>query len=529
MKWWMRARLCMRGALTVAGFVFVAGVASPQLHSADSSKFVAVLATPTAVSYLPCIMNQMPPTGTRTPPPPAVKESFESQQGQWTVFSDASGSGTVQRSTSQASDGVASAQLSTASGGSVAAIRVNFLDDATTHRWKERPGTRFWQMAKIYLPSATVAQLGANDYLTLGALWSSGANYGWYLRVRQGGALYVQGTRPDTGALVEFPVYGTFPQDQWVTLELGLKSQAGPGVGRAFAFLINGSFYGWYHQGLMQGETYDHAAMGIVSTNSAQSLTVYVDQWYVATAGLFPGGPDHRSVLGLQEQDFRTQNGEQWQIDWSTWALDLRLNSQFGLYSANDRLQSGRNLDRMPDLSSGWAEIEIDWPNGTPPDNASMLPGAFAGLVGMHKELNREENLEVAPVIKNGSVTLLYDAWVGSAVEFATWTLPAATTVSGRQIRNIPEPGDIIRVRWQVVSPTTLNVRASYFDASANHWYNDVINDTRNLTNVGPVQDTGQTVNYLDGYHTASSITIDTPYYSIRRYEVGVLSTYPGP
>jgi hypothetical protein len=177
----------------------------------------------------------------------------------------------------------------------------------------------------------------------------------------------------------------------------------------------------------------------------------------------------------------------------------------------------------MPDLSSGWAEIEIDWPKGTPPPGYASFNGAFAGLIGFHKEINREQNLEVSPVVENNTTKLIFDAWLGAPVIFNRWTLPTATTINDG--RNIPEPGDIIRVRWEQVSATHLNLRASYYDASTNTWYTNIINSTVNVSNVS-VSGNGP-VNYNDGYHTASSITIDTPFYSIRRYKVGTLDTYP--
>jgi hypothetical protein len=167
----------------------------------------------------------------------------------------------------------------------------------------------------------------------------------------------------------------------------------------------------------------------------------------------------------------------------------------------------------------------MDWPKGTPPNNAS-LTGSFAGLIGFHKEINREQNLEVSPIIVNGTASLVYDAWIGNAVVLASWTLPKATLLSDG--RNIPEPGDLLRVRWEKISSTSINLRASYYDASTSTWYKDVINDTHDLSSV-PSQDSSLpgSVNYLDGFHQASSITIDTPFYAIHTFTVGTLDTYP--
>ena len=477
-------------------------------------------ATPTAsATPLPPTFT---PTATATPvsgptaTPGAgvpVLESFEGVETGWAIGRDTMGSGSVVRDGTFAAAGSFAARTSTNNGGT-AQVRANF--SAPTGNWGERPGSYHWQWTQVYLPSATVAQLSSGEYLTIAGLWpNSSNNHGWFLRVRQGGQLYVTGYRYD-GSAVEFNVYGTFPQDQWVNLELGLHSQNGPGVKRAFAFLINGNFYGWYHQGHMNGETYDRIAVGILNTNSPDPLTIYVDEWRQLTTTAFPGGPDNRSTVNLQTQDYRQQSGLQWQIDWSTWEWNLIQHPQYGLYSANNRLQSGRNIDRMPSLSSGWGEIEIDWPNGTPPANPNSY---FGPMIGFRKEIAREENLEIIPIGQgNGQVNLVFQGWVnGGPVPFAQWPMPLASIGGGSQI---PEPGDIIRARWQEVGNGLLNVRASFYDASAATWYVDIINHTIDLTNIDGI-------NFADGWHTASSITIDTQFYSIRRYTVGTVETYP--
>jgi hypothetical protein len=438
----------------------------------------------------------------------------------------------VTQSQAQKVSGSSSALISTSGSSSTASVAASgFSDPAGSHIWGERPGTWFWQRAMVYLPSTTLQGLGSQGYIDLAGFWpDAGGAYGWWLRVRQdgkgNGTLSVTGYDAN-GTQAEFNIYGTFPLDRWVDFTMGLNSQNGPGVKRAFAVLIDGNFYGWYHQGNMNTENFNLAAMGIIHTNVTAPLNVYIDQWYASSNQPLPPSPDNRINTALQTQDFRNGSGVQWQIDWSTWENDLRLDPVFGLYSSSNRLQSGMNLDRMPDLTSGWAQIVIDWPKGTPPDN-SNLTGSFAGLIGFHKEINREQNLEVSPIIVNGSAELVYDAWTGNANVFASWTLPKATLLSDG--RNIPEPGDILRVRWEKINSNSINLRASYYDASTSTWYPDVINNTHDLSSV-PSQDLSLpgTVNFLDGNHQAASITIDTPFYSIRTFTLGTGSTYPTP
>ncbi len=484
--------------------------------------------TPSPVAVLPTIQA----TRTVTPVIGTVQEIFENNVSTWKVVANSTGTGKLAQSQAEKADGSSSALITTSGSDSTASVgAMGFSDPAGSHVWGERPGTWFWQRAMVYLPSATVKALGPQGYLDLAGFWpGSGGTFGWWLRVRQDGqgnaSLSVYGYDAN-GSPAEFKIYGLFPLDRWVDFTMGLNSQNGPGVKRAFAVLIDGSFYGWYHQGHMNTENYNQAALGIIHTNVSASLSVFIDQWYAPSNQPLPPSPDNRSSANLQKLDFRAGSGVQWQIDWSTWENDLLLDPDHGLYSSNNRLQSGQNLDRMPDLTGGWAQIEIDWSKGTPPDNSS-LSGAFAGLIGFHKEINREQNLEVSPMMVNGSASLVYDAWTGGATVFASWPLPKSSQLADG--RNIPEPGDILRVRWEKVSPSSINLRASYYDASTFTWYKDVINDTRDLSAI-PSQDSSLTnsVNFLDGNHQASSITIDTSSYSIRAFTVGTLETYPDP
>ena len=154
----------------------------------------------------------------------------------------------------------------------------------------------------------------------------------------------------------------------------------------------------------------------------------------------------------------------------------------------------------MPSLASGWAEIEVGWPKGPPPTAPS---GYFGPMVGFRKEINREQNLEIIPIGRgNGQVDLVLEAWNERELILAEWPLPAST-VNGQTTR-IPQPGDIIRARWEQVTASTLAVRASFYDASAATWHEDIINTTVNATSL-------HGVNFADGFHLASSITTDSP------------------
>lgn len=498
--------------------------------SPTPSPLPSLSATPAPTQAAAVQSTSLNPPPLATIDPAAVQESFEGPPSSWKVRIETHGGGAVHPSAEQKYAGGQSASLSASEPGSLAGIgAVDFNDPATARSWGERPGAWFWQRAMLYVPSSTLDHLGKDGYFALAGFWpGSGGPYGWWLRLRRdaagNAAMSVLGYDLNKKP-AEFPIYGNFPLDRWVDVSIGLHSQLGPGVKRSFAVLVDGSFYGWYHQGNMDSETYDHAAMGILDTNVTTPLALYIDQWAVPGKNLLPDGPDHRPSDALQTQDFQSLNGAQWQIDWATWANNLVLDPKHGLYSSTWRLQSGRNLDRMPDLTSGWAEIMIDWPKGPPPANAD-LSGAFAGLIGFHKEIAREQNLEVSPMMVNGAVRLVYDAWVGAENDLATWTLPKATTLADG--RNLPEPGDILRVRWEKLDAARLHVQASYYDASTATWYPNVIDDTHDLSHI-PSQDSSLpgAVNYLDGFHQASSITIDTQYYSIRRFTVGTLATYP--
>jgi hypothetical protein len=141
-------------------------------------------------------------------------------------------------------------------------------------------------------------------------------------------------------------------------------------------------------------------------------------------------------------------------------------------------------------------------------------------MVGFRKEINREENLEIIPIGRgNGAVDLAFEAWNDHELVLATWPLPPASISSGGAPTHIPEAGDVIRVRWEQVG-ASVSVRASYYDASAQRWHADVIDTT---VPTGSLHG----VDFADGFHTASSITVDSPEYGIRRFRVGALATAP--
>ena len=190
--------------------------------------FPTPLSTPTPT----LTQTQSPPPSTSTPTPTPtitptyipseILEDFEDPIDQWVVFPDASGpSAVVEQSDLFAAEGLYSARTSTSSSSDEAQIRINFSDPASAHQWNERPGTWHWQQASVYLPSSSIDQLGPGEYFTIAGMWpSNGGPFGWFLRVHQNGSLYAFGYTKD-GNPIEFNIYGSFPLDQWVELELG--------------------------------------------------------------------------------------------------------------------------------------------------------------------------------------------------------------------------------------------------------------------------------------------------------------------
>ena len=228
----------------------------------------------------------------------------------------------------------------------------------------------------MYIPSATVDNITGSEYMDIIGMYASGGSGGAFLRVMAGGALYVStwDIVPDAKL---FNIYGTIPTDQWFDLEIGMESRNKVGIQRSFCFLVNGAFYGWYRRSNDE-VTIDRIAAGILSTNSADDLTVYVDNWDLYSNDTVPCGPDNRPTAAYFYKDYTTQSGENVEIHWYTWIYDVRLDATHGIWSHDTRLQGGINHALMPSLASdGWAEITIGWPNGTPslpPGDSFILP-----------------------------------------------------------------------------------------------------------------------------------------------------------
>jgi hypothetical protein len=234
---------------------------------------------------------------------PTVLETFEGPIESWQVARNTTSGGSIQPVATPLDAGLLAAQLRTNASGGQAFLSKSFTD-TIPHTWAERPGTYIWQQTRIYIPSATLAQIQGTQYLTIARYHFASSAARWELRIRPDQQLYVLGTRSDTGEQREFRVYGTMPTDRWVDLEIGLHTQNGPGIKRAFAFLLDGVFYGWYHQGQFNSETSGNASIGIIETSSASPLTLFIDQWYTQTAEQLPSGPDTRTSAQVQTIDY---------------------------------------------------------------------------------------------------------------------------------------------------------------------------------------------------------------------------------
>lgn len=440
-------------------------------------------------------------------------ESFETSPATWIVETDVSGAGaSVSNSSAQKHTGSLSAVVFTTNSNSKAQVR-DVIPGAWSSVPAEAPGSFIWQRAYVYVPSATANALTDSEYIDLAALYCSADTSGFYLRLKASGALYA--SAPGSSGQAEFNLYGTFPLDQWVEVELGLWSRDSGDLDRAGAFLINGKFYGWFTNA-QSGTNYDRAAMGIVSTNSADDLTVYIDDWYIYSTSSNPTGSDNRPTSAVYTKYFTDGSGENVGYHYTTWENGYTLHTTYGLTPLG-RIQAGIETSKMPDLSDGWTQIVIDWANGQmPPWPPDLIGSYFGPMVAFRKSVELEENLEVVPVYRSGtgSVDLVYESWTLGPIEYASWQLPP--DANGHRL---PGRGDIIRVRWQEVNTTQIRVRVDYYDASANTWHLDVIDHTEALNNVNGV-------NFLADTHRAVTNTIDSNDYTIRSQTVGTLETF---
>lgn len=456
--------------------------------------------TPIAIDSLEAFGTAVISTGG-----PDIQETFEDVVGNWTTTQISSGTGAITRSSTQKQTGTYSASLFTTASGDVACIGRTFSDPYNTLALDN--GRRRWQHAWVYVPSTTVSALTGTEYLDLGGFWESATpTNGWRLRVMEGGELYAVGKYPGPNTEKVFRIYGTIPTDQWFELELGLWSNDGP-LGRSFAAIVDGDFYGWYTYGHLGTGTYDRVGIGITRTNSADDLTVYVDNWAVDNTTSDPAGTDNRPSTNSYTHDYTTLSGINNEIHYATWWDDARPDATYGFRSGY-RVQGGATTERMPALDDGWAQITIK-AIGTLP-----TPGSgdyYAPMIAFHKRIPIEHNLEIQ-VVGN---YLHYDVWDGDFHSIASWQLPVAS--NGQRV---PDNNDKIRVHWEETSTTNLRVIVDYYDASAAAWTFSVIDNTSDLSNWA-----GE--NFLDADHKSVSLTIDSTSYGISEEIVGILDTFP--
>ena len=498
--------------LSAAGAVAIAGAAGITLESATNaaSGNVAIAGT----GNITLAAATLSATGIVSSYP----ENFETESS-WLIETDTSGAGsTVARSNEQAYNGTYSAKCFTTNSGAKAQVR-----DVISSPWSgvpsADPGEFIWQRAYIYIPSATANALTGSEYLDFAGFYVSGDSSGWYLRLKASAAIYAVG--PGSGGQVEFNLYKAFPLDQWVELEIGLWSQNIEAGMRSFIALVNGNCYGWYRLGV--GSTdYDRVAMGVLATNSADDLAVYIDYWYDKTTDADPTGTDNRLTSNPTTIDFRSQSGKDIDFQYQTWEEAGASWQDATRGIGGFRSQAGPNSDKQrTNLESGWAEIVLDWVGGVepawPPDE-TWGTYFFASMVAFKKYFPDEENLEIVILYNyagSGTAELAYESWVTAGTVFDTWELPEATAEAGA---HFPEPGDRIRVRWEETSATNLKVEADYYDASTATWYLTILSDERDMTNQAGV-------NWLDHKHNSVSITTETTKYSVRSIQYGTLAT----
>jgi len=442
-------------------------------------------------------------------------EAFELDIGSWLTTQDTSGTGsTVTQSSTQAEGGTYSARCFTTNSGAKAQVRNSAFDSPWSGVPSANPGEHYWQRFSIFVPSTTASAITGSEYMDIGAAYNSGGTDGYFLRLMEGAALYVNG--PGSSGQATFNLYATLPTDQWVSVELGLWSQATGDLDRAFAVLIDGAFYGWFTNG-KDATDYDRLAGGIVATNSTDDLIVYVDNFYLYTTDAAPTGTDNRPTGTQYTLDYTTQSGENVGYHYTTWENGYTLNATYGLQPSS-RIQSGAELSNFNSLVDGWSLIEMQWQDGGTRSWPPVGTGDYyCPMIAFHKSVELEENLEITFKYRSGTGTtdLVYQSWTLSGSEYATWQVPDDHATGESQ----PGQGDKIRVYWEEVSATEIHVVADYYDASADTWYLAIVDDTRALNNVN-------SVDFLDGDHLAVTNTIDSGDYAITYQTIGVAATY---
>jgi hypothetical protein len=437
-----------------------------------------------------------------------VREPFEDVIGNWVVTPSTSGIGSVvERSNSQAYAGTYSARCFTTEASAQA-----FVYDTFSSPWSSvptsPPGDFNWQRARIFIPTATVNALTGTEYIRIAGMHPASGN-GMRLEIRQSGAMYLELASPYGGTSI-FSLHDNFPINQWVEVELGLWSLNTGDIARAATVIINGKFYGWNTR-MAESTNYDRVSWGILATNSADDLEIFVDNLYDMTTGQnLPSGTDNRPTGNSYTKNYLAGSGENIGYHYSTFTENPQIDTSNGIYPGSWRIQAGPEMSQI-DMESGWSEIKMGWVDDATP--TWPPPGEFfAPMIAFHKSVELEENLEITIIYSGGTVYLTYESWDPTTV-FEQWQLPLDGSY------RYPGNGDKIRVRWQVHDTNYIHVIADYYDASAGTWSLAVIDDDRQFT--------GSYAKFLDQYHQAVTSTIDSPDYAIEYQTAGIYSTFP--
>ena len=401
-------------------------------------------------------------------------ETFEGPAATWVVNRDVAGNGVIEASTNRAAAGNSSARIATSGGSGRAQLRVNFSDAASAHTWKERPGTWFWQRTEC---------LCARDHggATRGErVPDAGADCGRAARTPTAGSCESDraarstssGTATSTMRASSFPCTACCRRTAGFSWSSGLHTQAGPGVKRGFAFLIDGDFYGWYHQGRMQSESVRPGGRGCPGYERQQALR--------ALRGRVGRPWHHQPANGRRQSICRSLAGT-------------------GLSNAQRRAVADRldDLGQFAEAGRAVRAVVRDEPPAIRPQSRSACP--MCQMDGQRsKSTGRSAPRRSSPTDTSvrwwdsarrstvrrtwksfrsaaggGQVDLVLEAWDGSGPVFlGGWPMPTQRRPARRLFRSL---GISSARGGSRPAPTTLDIRVSFYDASASRWHDDVI------------------------------------------------------